>query len=99
MKSIKQILLFLFIIFQFQSFSQSTWIRLELDVKQMLNPSCNLNMGDVDSNKVYAHLGLCTCKEQSPFGPKIVTAMTNQQTNCFVLLKLHLFNLEYGNMW
>ena len=70
MKFIKQVLFFLFIIVQFKSYSQSTWVRLELDVKQMLNPSCNLNMGDVDSNKVYAHLGLCTCNEQSPFGPE-----------------------------
>ncbi|MAU35752.1 MAG: hypothetical protein CMD14_00060 [Flavobacteriales bacterium] len=70
MKFIKQVLFFLFIIVQFKSYSQSTWVRLELDVKQMLNPSCNLNMGDVNSNKVYAHLGLCTCNEQSPFGPE-----------------------------
>ena len=70
MKFIKRVLLSLFIIVQFKSYSQSTWLRLELDVKQMLNPSCNLNMGDVDSNKVYAHLGLCTCNEQSPFGPE-----------------------------
>ena len=70
MKFIKQVLFFLFIIVQFKSYSQSTWVRFELDVKQMLNPSCNLNMGDVDSNKVYAHLGLCTCNEQSPFGPE-----------------------------
>ena len=70
MKFIKKVLFFLFIIVQFKSYSQSTWVRLELDVKQMLNPSCNLNMGDVDSNKVYAHLGLCTCNEQSPFGPE-----------------------------
>lgn len=70
MKFIKQVLFFIFIIVQFKSYSQSTWVRLELDVKQMLNPSCNLNMGDVDSNKVYAHLGLCTCNEQSPFGPE-----------------------------
>ena len=70
MKFIKQVLFFLFVIVQFKSYSQSTWVRFELDVKQMLNPSCNLNMGDVDSNKVYAHLGLCTCNEQSPFGPE-----------------------------
>ena len=70
MKFIKKVLFFLFIVVQFKSYSQSTWVRLELDVKQMLNPSCNLNMGDVDSNKVYAHLGLCTCNEQSPFGPE-----------------------------
>ena len=38
--------------------------------KKMLNPSCNLNMGDVDSNKVYVHLGLCSCKENPPFGPE-----------------------------
>jgi len=43
---------------------------MELDVKKMLNPSCNLNMGDVDSNKVYVHLGLCSCKENPPFGPE-----------------------------
>ena len=60
---------FLFL-FTTHLFAQATWLRIELDVKQMLNPSCNLNMGDVDSNKVYAHLGLCTCLEQSPFGPE-----------------------------
>ena len=50
--------------------AQNTFIRMELDVKKMLNPSCNLNMGDVDSNKVYVHLGLCSCKENPPFGPE-----------------------------
>ena len=43
---------------------------MELDVKKMLNPSCNLNMGDVASNKVDVHLGLCSCKENPPFGPE-----------------------------
>ena len=70
MKFIKQTLFFFSIIITSQSYSQSTWLRMELDVKQMLNPSCNLNMGDLDSNKVYVHLGLCTCMEQSPFGPE-----------------------------
>ena len=69
MKFIKKTLFFFFILITSQSYSQATWMRIELDAKKMLNPSCNLNMGDVDSNKVYAHLGLCTCMEQSPFGP------------------------------
>ena len=54
----------------FNTNAQNTFVRIELDVKQMLNPSCNLNMGDVDSNIVYAHLGLCTCFENTPFGPE-----------------------------
>lgn len=69
MKFIKQYLLLFSLLISTQAYSQSTWLRIKLDVKQMLNPSCNLNMGDVDSNKVYAHLGLCTCMEQAPFGP------------------------------
>lgn len=59
----------LFFIFTQFVIAQNTFIRMELDVKKMLNPSCNLNMGDVDSNKVYVHLGLCSCKENPPFGP------------------------------
>ena len=57
----------LFLLFILSSeilFSQATFIRMELDVKKMLNPSCNLNMGVVDSNRIYVHLGLCTCHEQ-----------------------------------
>ena len=50
----------LFFIFTQFVIAQNTFIRMELDVKKMLNPSCNLNMGDVDSNKVYVHLGLCS---------------------------------------
>ena len=60
----------LFFIFTQFVIAQNTFIRMELDVKKMLNPSCNLNMGDVDSNKVYVHLGLCSCKENPPFGPE-----------------------------
>ncbi len=59
----------LFLLLSFNSFSQATNLRIELDVKEMLNPSCNLNMGDVDSNKVYVHMGLCSCLELAPFGP------------------------------
>jgi hypothetical protein len=83
MQFIKQSLLLFSLLISVQTYSQSTWLRIELDVKQMLNPSCNLNMGDVDSNKVYAHLGLCTCMEQSPFGPSA--------RDCFDPLQNELF--------
>lgn len=65
----KNILLVVAITLSFSLFSQSHWIRIELDAKQMLNPSCNLNEGMVEDNKVYAHLGLCSCLENEPFGP------------------------------
>ena len=67
---IKYFIISAFLLISFNMNAQNTFVRIELDVKKMLNPSCNLNMGDVDSNKVYAHLGLCTCFENTPFGPE-----------------------------
>ncbi len=66
---LKRFFFYLFLLISFSSYSQATFLRIELDVKEMLNPSCNLNMGNVDSNKVYVHMGLCSCSEQVPFGP------------------------------
>ena len=57
----KQILILIFAFSTFQLKAQNHWIRIELDVKNMLNPSCNLNEGILDDDKVYAHIGLCSC--------------------------------------
>ena len=59
---------------------------MELDVKNV-KPIINLNMGDVDSNKVYVHLGLCSCKENPPFGPENRDCLIQVKINFFVLLK------------
>lgn len=91
MKHIKKILFLFSILITSQSYSQSTWLRIELDVKEMLNPSCNLNMGDVDSNKVYAHLGLCTCMEQSPFGPYNRDCSNTSQNELFCTTQITPF--------
>ena len=88
---IKLINFLFFFLFTTQVFSQSTWLRIELDVKQMLNPSCNLNMGDVDSNKVYAHLGLCTCLEQTPFGPENRDCNSPSQNELFCTTQITPF--------
>ena len=66
----KQLLTIIFALTSLQLVAQSHWIRIELDVKNMLNPSCNLNEGILDDGKVYAHLGLCSCLENEPFGPE-----------------------------
>ena len=66
----KQLLTIIFVLSSLQLIAQSHWIRIELDVKNMLNPSCNLNEGILDDGKVYAHLGLCSCLENEPFGPE-----------------------------
>ena len=87
----KQTLFFLSLLIASQSYCQSTWLRMELDVKKMLNPSCNLNMGDVDSNKVYAHLGLCTCMEQSPFGPENRDCSDQSQNELFCTTQITPF--------
>lgn len=65
----KQILILIFAFSTFQLKAQNHWIRIELDVKNMLNPSCNLNEGILDDDKVYAHIGLCSCLENEPLGP------------------------------
>ena len=77
--------------FTFSSYCQLTSLRMELDVKKMLNPSCNLNMGDVDSNKVYAHLGLCTCMEQSPYGPENRDCVNSSQNELFCATQITPF--------
>ncbi len=85
---------FFFLIFFLTSettFSQATFIRMELDVKKMLNPSCNLNMGDVDLNKVYVHLGLCTCHEQAPFGPQARNCTDPVQNELFCTTQITPF--------
>ncbi|MEC8611140.1 MAG: T9SS type A sorting domain-containing protein [Bacteroidota bacterium] len=66
----KQLLTIISVLSSLQLMAQSHWIRIELDVKNMLNPSCNLNEGILDDGKVYAHLGLCSCLENEPFGPE-----------------------------
>ena len=66
----KLILNLLFVFLTLQLTAQNHWIRIELDVKNMLNPSCNLNEGILDDSKVYAHLGLCSCLENEPLGPE-----------------------------
>ncbi len=66
----KLLLNLLFAFLTFQLTAQNHWIRIELDVKNMLNPSCNLNEGILDDGKVYAHLGLCSCLENEPLGPE-----------------------------
>lgn len=66
----KQLLNLLCMLLTFQLMAQNHWIRIELDVKNMLNPSCNLNEGILDDGKVYAHLGLCSCLENEPLGPE-----------------------------
>ena len=66
----KQLIAIIFALTSLQLMAQSHWIRIELDVKNMLNPSCNLNEGILDDGKVYAHLGLCSCLENEPFGPE-----------------------------
>ena len=91
MQVIKSTFFFFSILITLQSYSQSTWLRMELDVKKMLNPSCNLNMGDVDSNKVYAHLGLCTCMEQSPFGPENRDCSNSSQNELFCTTQITPF--------
>ena len=58
----------IFVFSTLQLIAQNHWIRIELDVKNMLNPSCNLNEGILDDGKVYAHLGLCSCLENDPLG-------------------------------
>ena len=63
------VLILIFSSLSFSAFTQNHWMRIELDAKKMLNPSCNLNEGDVEENKVYLHLGLCTCLENEPYGP------------------------------
>ena len=82
---------FFFFLLTSQVFSQATWLRIELDVKKMLNPSCNLNMGDVDLNKVYAHLGLCTCLEQTPFGPQTRDCSSASQNELFCTTQITPF--------
>ena len=91
MKFFKQILSILLMFFTFNSYCQLTSLRMELDVKKMLNPSCNLNMGDVDSNKVYAHLGLCTCMEQSPYGPENRDCVNSSQNELFCATQITPF--------
>tara|TARA_X000000368_G_scaffold403795_1_gene379133 strand:+ start:90 stop:1019 length:930 start_codon:yes stop_codon:yes gene_type:complete len=91
MKFIKKTVFLFSILISLQSYSQSTWLRMELDVKQMLNPSCNLNMGDVDSKKVYAHLGLCTCMEQFPFGPENRDCSNPSQNELFCTTQITPF--------
>ena len=66
----KQFLAILFVFLSIELIAQNHWIRIEIDVKDMLNPSCNLNEGILDDGKVYAHLGLCSCLENEPFGPE-----------------------------
>ena len=77
--------------FKTNIYSQSTWMRVELDAKKMLNPSCNLNMGNVDSNKVYIHLGLCTCNELPPFGPEHRDCSDNLQNKLFCTTQITPF--------
>ncbi|NTW33834.1 MAG: T9SS type A sorting domain-containing protein [Bacteroidetes bacterium] len=46
------------------SFSQNTYLKITLDTKQMTNPDYSLGGGNgipSTCDKVYAHLGLCTC--------------------------------------
>ena len=84
----------LFLLFILSSeilFSQATFIRMELDVKKMLNPSCNLNMGVVDSNRIYVHLGLCTCHEQAPFGPETRNCTDATQNELFCTTQITPF--------
>ena len=64
----KQLLNLIFVFSTLQLMAQNHWVRIELDVKNMLNPSCNLNEGILDDGKVYAHLGLCSCLENEPLG-------------------------------
>ena len=66
----KQLLNLIFVFSTLQLMAQNHWVRIELDVKNMLNPSCNLNEGILDDGKVYAHLGLCSCLENEPLGPE-----------------------------
>ena len=91
-----KIILILILSFCFKTniFSQSTWMRVELDAKKNAKSSCNLNMGNVDSNKVYIHLGLCTCNELL-FGPEHRDCSDNLQISYFAQHKLHRFNLEF----
>lgn len=67
----------------FSVFAQNHWIRIELDATKMFNPSCNLNEGDVEENKVYAHLGLCTCLENDPYGPAYRDCSNDQLNRVF----------------
>ena len=58
----------LFFIFTQFVIAQNTFIRMELDVKNV--KPIIFKYGRRDSNKVYVHLGLCSCKENPPFGPE-----------------------------
>ena len=48
-------------------------------------------MGNVDSNKVYIHLGLCTCNEFPPFGPEHRDCSDNLQNKLFCTTQITPF--------
>ena len=87
----KLLLGLLFILYTLQINAQNHWIRIELDVKNMLNPSCNLNEGILDDGKVYAHLGLCSCLENEPFGPENRDCSNEQLNQIFCTTQITPF--------
>ena len=87
----KQLLTIIFALTSLQLVAQSHWIRIELDVKNMLNPSCNLNEGILDDGKVYAHLGLCSCLENEPFGPENRDCLNEELNQMFCTTQITPF--------
>ena len=87
----KKIIGLLLILSTFKVSSQNHWIRIEVDVKDMLNPSCNLNEGILDDGKVYAHLGLCSCLENEPLGPENRDCSNEQLNQIFCTTQITPF--------
>ena len=85
----KTLLIFVSLLLSAMLFSQTPWTgrtycKLILDTKLMENPSCSLGGGGgiaATWDKVYAHLGLCTC--DLPGDVRDCSSETENQNFCF----------------